>query len=230
MQCLNTKKSHNGLNLDDNQKEDERLAQIITKLIEKEKPHTVQQLLDLAMAETSRPEEDMVEQITRLQDKGMIKLEETPRSTPQTLSSYLGETEAYWYWTTIALSLATTLCVLTIAEDAHPLAYIRYVLGSVFILFLPGYGLTKALFPTHTPFQTSSKALDSAIRIALSIGLSLAIVPVMTLLLDYTTLGVRLTPILLSVLAVTLVSSTIGVAREHHESRTTKEERYEHDT
>jgi hypothetical protein len=206
--------------LGNNQKEDEPLAQIITKLIEKEKPETAQQLIDLAMAETSRPQEDIVEQITRLQEKGVVKLEETPRSTPQTLSSHLTETEAYWYWITIALSLATTLCVLTITEDAYPLAYLRYTLGSVFILFLPGYALTKALFPTHTPFQTPSKSLDSAIRIALSIGLSLAIVPVLTLFLDYTPLGVRLTPILLGLLAITLVSATIGVARGHKTSRT----------
>ena len=200
--------------MDKNQKENELLAQTIIRLIKQEKPHTVLQLVQLVKAETSRPEEEIVEHIRRLQDQDTVILEETQEPTPQTLSSYLRKPGAYWYWTTFALVIVTTLCVITIAEDAYPLAYIRYILGLIFILFLPGYGLTKALFPEHTPFKTSSRGLDSAVRIALSIGLSLAIVPLVTMFLDYTPLGVRLTPILLSVLAVTLVFATIGVARE----------------
>lgn len=189
-------------------------------LIKQEKPHTVQQLVQLAKAETSKPEEEIVEQIKRLQHQGIVRLEETKKPTAQTLSAYLRRPGAYWYWTTITLAVVTALCVLTIAEDAYPVAYIRYILGLIFILFLPGYGLVKALFPKRTPFKTSSRGLDSAVRIALSIGLSLAIVPLVTMFLDYTPLGVRLTPILLSVLAVTLVFATIGVAREHKESLT----------
>ena len=212
-----------------NRTEKDPLAQTITELIDKEKPHSMQQLIELIKAETSMPAEEIIEQITQLQAKGILNLEEPPRPTPQTLSSYLRQTEAYWYWTTIFLAIATAISVFTIAEDAYPAAYIRYILGSVFILFLPGYAFTRALFPKRTPFQTSSKSLDSTIRIALSIGLSLALVPVITLLLDYTPLGVRLTPILLSVLAVTLVSATIGVAREQRELRTSKEERNDHD-
>jgi uncharacterized membrane protein len=188
----------------------------------------VQQLIELIKAETSMPTEEIIEQVTQLQAKGIIKLEEPPQPAPQAPSSHPRQTAAYWYWTIIFLAIATAISVFTIAEDAYPLAYIRYILGSVFVLFLPGYAFTRALFPNRTPFQTSSKALDSTIRIALSIGLSLALVPVITLLLDYTPLGVRLTPILLSVLAVTLVSATIGVAREQQELRTSREERNDH--
>jgi len=205
------------------------LAQRVIELIEREKPHSVQQLIELIKAETPMPAEEIIEQITELQAKDIIRLEEPPRSTSQSLSSYLRQTEAYWYWATVFLGVATTISVFTIAEDAYPVAHIRYILGSVFIFFLPGYAFTRALFPNHTPFQASSRALDSAIRIALSVGLSLALVPVITLLLDYTPLGVRLLPILLSVLAVTLVSATIGVAREQRELRTSKEERNDHD-
>ena len=206
------------------------MAQRVIELVRKEKPHSVQQLIKLIKAETAMPTEKVIEQITELQAKGTIKLEEPPRPTPQVPRSFLRQTKAYWYWVTIFLSIATAISVFTTAEDAYPLAYIRYALGSVFILFLPGYAFTRALFPSHTPFQTSSKGLDSAIRVALSVGLSLALVPVITLLLDYTPLGVRLTPMLLSVLVVTLVSATIGVAREQQESLTSKEERNDYDS
>jgi hypothetical protein len=210
------KKRHNGVDLDKNQKENELWAQTITELIKQKKPNSVRQLIDLVKAQTSRPEKEIVEQITRLQDQGTIKLEEIPEPTPQTLSLYLRKNEAYWFWITLILSIATTISVLTIAEEAYPLVYIRYVLGLVFILFLPGYAFTRAFFPTHTPFKAASRNLDSVVRIALSIGMSLAIVPVVTLFLDYTPLGVRLTPILLCLLAVTLLFATIGVLREHN--------------
>jgi hypothetical protein len=218
----------NGLALSKNRKENDHLARTVTELIKKQKPHSVQQLIELTKAETSVPAEEIIEQITQLQAKGIIEFKQPPQPTSQVPSSYLKQTGAYWYWITVSLAIVTAISVFTIAESSYPLAYIRHILGSVFILFLPGYAFTKALFPTHMPFQTSSEGLDSTIRAAFSIGLSLALVPVITLLLDYTPLGVRLTPILLSVLAVTLVSATIGVAREQQGSRTLREERDNH--
>jgi uncharacterized membrane protein len=68
--------------------------------------------------------------------------------------------------------------VFTVPEDAYPIVYLRYILGSIFILWLPGYTFIKALFP--------EKELDSIERIALSIGMSIALVPIIGLLLNYT--------------------------------------------
>lgn len=56
------------------------------------------------------------------------------------------------------------------------------------ILFVPGYVLVAALFP-------SNKEIDWIERIALSIGLSIAIVPLLGLLLNFTILGIRFEPI-----------------------------------
>jgi uncharacterized membrane protein len=68
--------------------------------------------------------------------------------------------------------------------------------------------LIKALFP-------SKKEMDTIERAALSIGLSLAIVPIVGLLLNYTPWGIRLTPITLSLLALTLTFATAALIREH---------------
>jgi uncharacterized membrane protein len=75
--------------------------------------------------------------------------------------------------------------------NASPLLYARYVLGGVFILFLPGFMLISALYPR-------SGELDELERLALSIGLSLAIVPLVGLILNYTPWGITLTPIMVS--------------------------------
>jgi uncharacterized membrane protein len=120
-----------------------------------------------------------------------------------------------WYWTTIALAIATTIAVFTIPEDVYPIVYARSILGAIFVLWLPGYTFIKALFPVHVPTKTSTESLDPIERIALSLGMSIALVPTIGLLLNYTPWGIRLTPIVLSLLALTLIFATTAIAREH---------------
>lgn len=69
---------------------------------------------------------------------------------------------------------------------------LRTLLGIPFILFVPGYTLIAALFP-------GKDDLDSIERIALSFGLSIAIVPLIGLGLNFTPFGIRLIPILFSI-------------------------------
>jgi len=193
---------------------EDALAKTIIQLIEDKKPRNVQQLVDLAKEETSIPKQEIIEHVLRLQSQGKIKLKELPTPPPQKLGAYLKTKEAYWYWTTIALTLATTLTVFTFPENAYPLVYLRYLLGSIFVLFFPGYSLIKALFPT--------KELDNIERLALSIGMSLALVPITGLLLNYTPWGIRTTPVTLSLLALTIIFATAAILREHQtKTRTT---------
>jgi len=76
------------------------------------------------------------------------------------------------------------------------------------VLFLPGYSLIAALFPRKDD-------LDGIERIALSFGLSIAVVPLLGLALNYTPFGIRLVPVLV-VLSVFTVSLAViaGVRRQ----------------
>jgi len=65
----------------------------------------------------------------------------------------------------------------------------------------------KNLFPT--------KELDNIERTALSIGMSLALIPITGLLLNYTPWGIRLTPVTISLLALTITFATAAILREH---------------
>jgi len=131
------------------------------------------------------------------------------------LTKYFLTEKAVWYWTTIAVAIATVIAVFVIPENAYPIVYIRYVLGSIFVLWLPGYTFIKALFPTKVPIKTSSESLDTIERVALSSGMSLALVPIVGLLLNYTPWGIRLTPIVLSLLSLTTIFATVAVIREY---------------
>ena len=201
--------------MNNNLREESPLTQTIIQLVDNKKPQNVQQLVRLVKERTSIPESKIVEHILRLQSQGKITLKPLPTPTPQKLSTYLKTKQASWYWTTIILSITTTITVFTIPENAYPIIYIRYLLGTLFVIWLPGYSFIKALFPTEPPFKTPSKSLDSIERLALSIGMSIALVPIIGLLLNYTPWGIRQTPIVLSLLVVTSIFATAGIIREH---------------
>ena len=196
-----------GLNLVAKEKRDDPvLTQAIIELIKNRRPNDVQKLVNLVKEKTAISESKIIEHIIRLQSQGKITLKALPTTPPQKLSIYLKTKDASWYWITLILVATTTITAFTIPENSYPIVYLRYILGTLFVIWLPGYGLTKVLF--------SSKSLDSIERIALSIGMSLALVPIVGLLLSYTPWGIHLKTIVLSLLALTTVFATVGIIRE----------------
>jgi len=75
--------------------------------------------------------------------------------------------------------------------------------------FFPGYTLIAALFPKKTQ-------LDTIERVALSFGLSIAVVPLIGLILNYTPWGIRLYPILVSLTGFIVVMSAVAWIRRFY--------------
>jgi len=104
-------------------------------------------------------------------------------------------------WVALGVSVASVLVVLGLPW-AVPL---RILLGAPLLLVIPGYVLVGTLFPAAppSPEMTATRApagsLGTLERFALSLGLSLAVVPLLGLLLNVTPLGIRTTPVLLTV-------------------------------
>lgn len=86
---------------------------------------------------------------------------------------------------------------------------LRIVLGLPTILFIPGYVLICSLFPT----KNTKKGIDVIERIALSFGLSIAVVPLMGLGLNYTPWGIRLIPLLTTLILFVLIIGIIALYR-----------------
>ncbi len=82
----------------------------------------------------------------------------------------------------------------------------RAALGLPFVLFTPGYALILALFPRKS-------ALDAIERVALSIGLSFAVVALLGLALNYTSWGIRLWPSVIASGGFVLVASIVAEFR-----------------
>lgn len=86
---------------------------------------------------------------------------------------------------------------------------LRIILGLPFILFFPGYTLIAALFPKRTQ-------IDAIERVALSFGLSIAVVPLIGLILNYTPWGIRLYPILISLTGFIIAMSVVTWVRRSY--------------
>jgi uncharacterized membrane protein len=150
------------------------------------------------------------------------ELELRDPNPPRTLKDMiLNPAYTTWYWAVVAL-VAVTLAVIPLTDAIGVLKYARYVLGTVYVLLLPGYATVEALYPE----ERSLKPLE---RLALSIGLSLAIVPLIGLALNYTPLGIRLWPVTIAIALYTLTTATIALYRKYRIHMITLEAR-EHTT
>ena len=103
-----------------NKNEDSVLTHAIIQLIKEKKPLSVQQLVNLVEEKTSASEQKIIECISQLQSEGKVMLKEKITSPPRNFGTYL-RTNAYWYWMTIILSIATALAIFMISEDVYPI-------------------------------------------------------------------------------------------------------------
>ena len=119
----------------------------------------------------------------------------------------------------IGVVILTNLAALLPVVSDTP---IRIVVGLVFVLFIPGYAFIAALFPEagggptaedETGSDPQADGIDGIERVALSFGLSIALVPLVGLVLNFTPWGIRLLPILVSLSGLTLVLTAIAAVR-----------------
>ena len=135
-----------------------------------------------------------------LADDGKVELEESIPSSASFAKFLTTWYLSLWLYCTLALT-ALTLGAVYLLPQAYPLVAVRWIAGSGFVLFLPGYVTLRALFP--------KRELDNVENFALSLGLSLALVPLMGLVLNYTAWGITFDAIIVS---LTLYVVIIGCA------------------
>ncbi|WP_255170527.1 DUF1616 domain-containing protein [Natrononativus amylolyticus] len=131
----------------------------------------------------------------------------------------------------VALTVVVNVAVFAPVVRETPL---RIPLGLAFVLFVPGYVFVAALFPeagespaapdeelegeSHVndePFWSGvdRSGIDGIERVALAFGLSIAIVPLIGLALNFTPWGIRLVPIMVAVSGFTLIATAVAAVR-----------------
>ena len=88
----------------------------------------------------------------------------------------------------LMMSVLLALMAAEVRGFSDPLAWLRLIFGLAFVLFVPGYSLQSALFPRQADLEETE-------RLALCVGLSIAVIPPLALVLDYLPWGLRVWPI-----------------------------------
>jgi uncharacterized membrane protein len=112
-------------------------------------------------------------------------------------------------WRDFQLALIGALALIALAVFGNDIAFLKplqLVLGLLYVLYIPGYCLMAALFPERD-------ALDGVERTGLSIALSIALVPVLSLVINQLPWGLRPVPILVGELAIILICMGIAIWR-----------------
>ena len=177
----------------------------VLNVIRHTKTLTLKEIVEEVAKKLHIKKHEAAKYIHDLWKKGEIEIEDP--NPPKTLPNYIFSTYGAWFWTIIIL-IASTATAIYLLPQNPPYIYIRYTLGSLFILYLPGHTLIETLYPKE-------EDLEPLERLALSIGLSLALVPLVGLILNYTPWGIRLTPIFTALAILTTILSTTAITRKY---------------
>ena len=190
------------------------LKQLILDQLKKQKFETTNQLIQSIKNQTSIPTQTITKTLLQLENDGRLQFNKKAHVQPNQLKIGLISQQASWFWITLILTIITAIAVFTIPQNQYPLAYLRIGLGIIFMLFLPGFVIIKTIFPHANPIKTNRPNLDIIERTGLSIAVSIALIPIIGIILNYTTWGITLTPMTLSLLGVTAFFATAAMLRD----------------
>jgi len=176
----------------------------VLNVIRHTKAQTLKETVNEVAAKLNLKKHEAAKHIHNLWKKGEIELEDP--NPPKTFKQYIFSTYGAWFWTIISLITLTATAIYMLPQKP-PYAYIRYTLGTLYILYLPGHTLIETLYPKEEDLQPLE-------RLALSIGLSLALVPLVGLVLNYTPWGIRLTPIFTVLATLSTVLAATATMRK----------------
>jgi hypothetical protein len=149
---------------------------------------------------------ELTDILWRLAEQRKVYLEDIPLGT-RSLGDYLKLWERnLWFYGALMMSVAQVLGVYALPSTS-PFVALRWGIGSVFVFFIPGYVLVKALFP--------GRELNTKERFAISVGLSLVMLPLVGLLLNYTPWGITATSFSLTLSILTIGLAVIAAVRQY---------------
>ena len=118
---------------------------------------------------------------------------------------------ALWLEIIVLYTVLTMVTVYFVSGDS-PLFVIRYVLGFVFVAFLPGYCLVNILF-------IGVNRIDPVENVVLSVALSFGITGLAGLFLGLSPIGINFTSITVSLSVIVLGLAAVAFVRKSREPK-----------
>lgn len=190
-------------------------AESVLELVEAGSQLTVGELVMQLCEGRGLRVDEAARRVYLLWEEGRIRLEDP--EPPRSVLGYMSSLYSLWLWMLVSVVALTTLSIYLLPQRP-PYIYLRYAAGALSVLYLPGAAFIEALYP-------GKEDLEPLERLALSIGLSLALVPLVGLVLNYTPWGIRLNPVYAFLSLLTLTLAVLSVCRKfRHFARIAKAE------
>ena len=118
---------------------------------------------------------------------------------------YLLSPLSIWFWELVVATLAS---VGLVSASSGLALYLRYIFGSLLVLFLPGYSLVGFIY-------SKKEDLDYLTRISVSFVMSLAITTLVGLALNFTPFGITVFAVALGIATVTIALLFLTALRKY---------------
>ena len=178
---------------------------LIRETIRTRHPDTVGQLAKMLAETGDFEEESFVDTVKSMMRDGSIRLLPPSYEIHSVLDYLFTVTVSGEFWLIFLLAI-TSATMIDLMPNPFPISILRLILGSI-LLCLPGYSTIKLLFP--------SSQLRLPERLALSFAVSLAVVPIIGFILNFTPWGIRFQPILICLAVYTIITVTAAASREY---------------
>jgi hypothetical protein len=182
--------------------------ELVSRMLVSKHPSTVRALVEATRSKwASVSDEEIVTAVKRLHDKGVLELK---RVIPHSCSFQGFLAHAQWsldFWFVTAFVFLALFAIHLLPVE-YPIVLGRWILGTVFVAYVPGHSLVQVLFP-------GADELDRVERLVYSLGLSVVLVMVVAILLNWSPYGIRLEPMTISLAAFTMVLAVTGAYRQY---------------
>ena len=177
----------------------------IRDIIRTKRPETIGQLARLLAEGGEFSETRYVDTIKSMMKDGSIRLGPPSYEIYSVLDYLLTVTVAAEFWLVLLLAGCSAIMVYLLPNQ-FPVVIFRWIFGLI-LLGLPGYSTIKLLFP--------SSQIDPPVRLALSVAVSLVVVPIIGFVLNFTPWGIRFQPILTSLAAYAIFAMMAATTRNY---------------
>ncbi|HLI46647.1 MAG TPA: DUF1616 domain-containing protein [Geobacterales bacterium] len=150
-------------------------------------------------------EEELANALLEMENSGEIEIIEPFPKNLRFTNYLLSLDHAFWFHATNLAIILTIIIVLVIPESI--ITYlVKSAISVLFLIFFPGYTIVQFLFP--------GREISLAEKLAISIGISIGLIPVFSLLLYYT-LNIGLFQIISMVSAFTFLMNCLAMRKKY---------------
>lgn len=177
----------------------------IFDIFREENPDTVDDFIIILMEKFDKNKEEINRIVLDLIYDDSISLKN--KNERILFKEFLFSIQSMWYW--FLLAMIIVYFITTMIPNTSNFIVFRYLFGAVYTLFLPGFALVQVLF--------KSSQIGDVESAALSIGLSLAVSPSISFLLNFTPWKISFWPVTVSLSIFLFVVASIGLYRKYYE-------------